>query len=155
MDQDDFDTTLGDIFDAYKEKQDVWEKAKTREDKERQDFLALFRDKVQNVIKPIFERAEQEALAAAIDIKIKSNLNHTNDANLEAHTMIGDRVCCFKLSFSADYKSKRVIIERGDWGKGSSDPLSLEQISKPLVEKEIINFLQKVTNTKPRALGSK
>jgi len=141
MANDEFDTILDSLSSTFEERKKVERDARNRENEERQSFLSAFRDKIQNVIRPVFDHTQQKMLASTADLKVDVKID-PNYNNITLATVQAERH--WNLSISADYEKKRVTV-RNELSPLGPESLLVEEISDARVKKEVVDFLQRMT----------
>lgn len=139
-----FEDRIKDIYTQHQDDRETLARQRERERDDAQDFLARFRDVVNNVILPVFV----EANLIPQPLGVRSYPRHDHGRNLASFELsVGDSV--HALIFDADYRRQRVLITHNTSSKAKRDRhVTLEMITQDLVQQEVEDFLRAVFEIK-------
>jgi hypothetical protein len=139
----DFEEEIGRIFGEYEDTKATREGAAAQEAQDRQEFLKLFRDKLQNVILPTFKSLEDNTSVMLSDVDLEAV---SDPGGHRAELRLSDaKEKKYSLVFNADFQRKRVTVAKGEPGYALLRPhliLEAGEISEDLVHAEIKAFLR-------------
>ena len=140
-----FEDEIADLFAEHQDAQKTKAKAQAEEEKDRQEFLRKFRDKLLNTINPVLVSIKDHPSVQSSGLKV-SVVGGSDGFGSYMKVEFGNHQEQ-QLKFNADYKKKRVVLFKGDFRNAEPMPhktITLEEVTESLIQDEAKKFLREV-----------